>query len=50
MPIDYSHSPTNPSSPTKTCWYCDTVCYTFISICKNCRQERRSRSRSKNRK
>ena len=25
---------------TRTCWYCDTKCDTFISICNSCKIER----------
>lgn len=24
----------------KHCWYCDVICYTFVSICNNCIYER----------
>lgn len=24
----------------KYCWFCDTKCYNFISICKTCKNER----------
>lgn len=24
----------------KKCWYCDLICYTFVSICDDCKKEK----------
>jgi hypothetical protein len=27
----------------KKCWYCDSICFTFISICSNCIYQKRKK-------
>ena len=27
----------------KKCWFCEQVCYDFVSICKNCETERKKK-------
>lgn len=32
-----------PSSTNKKCWYCDSICHTFISICDSCIYQKRKK-------
>ena len=38
--IEYNNT-TFKVKKTKKCWYCDSSCKTFVSICKNCYNDRK---------